>query len=106
MSATIARTISTVKAWAISVEFDENDNPVVTKSEAVEFQSTNPSAVEGMRALKEAGIKCKSKDVRIEVVSEAVYAMTLDDFIEQAKVVERAKGGYIRKSDLADDTAE
>lgn len=106
MSATIARTISTVKAWAISVEFDENDNPVVKKSDVVEFQSTNPSAVEGMRALKEAGIKCKSKGVRIEVVSEAVYAMTLDEFISHAKVVERAKGGYIRKSDLADDTAE
>ena len=106
MSATIARTIHTVRAWAISVEFDENDNPIVQKSDAVEFHSTNPSAVEGMRALKDAGIKCKSKDVRFEIVDSVVRAMTLEKYIENSVVVERAKGGYIRKSDLADDTAE
>lgn len=105
MSATIARTIHIVKAWAISVEFDKDDNPIVTKSDAVEFPSTNPSAVEGMRALRDAGIKCKSKDVRFEIVDSMVRAMTIEKYIENSVVVERAKGGYIRKSDLAD-TAE
>lgn len=103
MSATITRSIVTARAYGLYAVLTEDGNAKVEKTDYVEFLSTNPTQVEGMRALKENGIKVQSKDVRIEVVKEEVYAMTLDKFIECAKVVERAKGGYIRKSDLADD---
>lgn len=102
MSATITRSIITARAYGLRAVLKDDGTAAVERTATVEFCSTNPTPAEGARALRENGIKVQAKDVRIEVVGEQVYAMTLDDFMAHAKVVERAKGGYIRKSDLAE----
>lgn len=107
MSANIARSISTCKAFGLYARLKDDGTAEVVKTDSVEFLTTNPEGKgvkdEGARALRENGIKVVAKDVRIEVVKTEVYAMTMNDFLKYAKVVDRAKGGYIRKSDLADD---
>lgn len=106
MSSNIARSISTCKAFGLYARLKEDGTAEVVKTESVVFLTTNPEGKgvkdEGARALREVGIKVAAKDVRIEVVKTEVYAMTMDEFISHAKVVDRAKGGYIRKSDLVD----
>lgn len=106
MAANITRSISTVKAYALILSLDENGNPTVDKSDAVVFTSTNPTETEAYKALKNAGIKCEKRFVRFEIVETKVYAMTLDEFIAAAHVVERGKGGYIRKSQMTDSAPE
>lgn len=106
MAANITRSISTVKAYALVLSIDETGNPTVAKSDAVTFTSTNPNDTEAYKALKNAGIKCDKKFVRFEIVETRVYAMTLDEFIAAAHIVERGKGGYIRKSQLVDSETE
>lgn len=100
MAANITRSVYTCKAFGLIVSVDVENNATVTPTEKVEFLSTKPTEVEAARALRNAGIKVSRDLVRFEVVSEQVYAMTLDDFIEHATIVERGKGGYVRKSDL------
>lgn len=106
MAANITRSISTVRAFALILSLDENGNPTVDKSDAVVFTSTNPNENEAYKALKNAGIKCDKKFVRFEIVETRVYAMTLDEFIAAAHIVERGKGGYIRKSQMVDSETE
>lgn len=104
MSANIARTVFTVRAYGIYAKLNEDGTASVVKTDSVEFKTTNAEGKglrdEAARALRENGIRVKASDVRTEVLSSCVYAMTMADFIEHAKVVDRAKGGYIKKSDL------
>lgn len=100
MAANITRSVYTCKAFGLIVSVDAKNNATVTPTKKVEFLSTKPTEVEAARALRNAGIKVSRDLVRFEVVSESVYAMTLDDFIAHATMVERGKGGYVRKSDL------
>ena len=104
MSANIARTVFTCKAYGLYARLKDDGTAEVVKTDEVEFLSTNAEGKgvkdEGSRALRENGIRVPAKDVRIEVVKSEVYAMTMVDFIKYAKVVDRAKGGYIKKSDL------
>jgi len=102
MAANITRSISTVRAYALILSLDDNGNPTVDKSDAVVFTSTNPNETEAYKALKNAGVKCEKRFVRFEIVETRVYAMTLDEFIAAAHIVERGKGGYIRKSQMVD----
>ncbi len=102
MAANITRSISTVRAYALILSLDSDGNPTVDRSDAVTFTSTNPNETEGYKALKNAGIKCDKKFVRFEIVETRVYAMTLDEFISSAHIVERGKGGYIRKAQMED----
>lgn len=100
MAANITRSVYTCKAFGLIVSVNADNQATVTPTEKVEFLSTKPTEAEAARALRNAGIKVSRDLVRFEVVSEQVYAMTLDDFIEHATIVERGKGGYVRKSDL------
>lgn len=106
MAANITRSISTVRAFALILSLDSDGNPVVDRSDAVTFTSTNPNETEAYKALKNAGIKCEKRFVRFEIIETRVYAMTLDEFIAAAHIVERGKGGYIRKAQLADSETE
>lgn len=101
MAANITRSIATCNAYALIVDVDADGNVTATPSEKVPFVSTNPSDADAARALRNAGIKADKKFIRFEIVAENVYAMTMDDFIAHATIVERGKGGYVRKSDLA-----
>lgn len=100
MAANITRSVYTCKAFGLIVSVDVENNATVTPTEKVEFLSTKPTEAEAARALRNAGIKVSRDLVRFEIVSESVYAMTLDDFIANATIVERGKGGYVRKSDM------
>lgn len=100
MAANITRSVYTCKAFGLIVSVNADNQATVTPTEKVEFLSTKPTEAEAARALRNAGIKVSRDLVRFEVVSESVYAMTLDDFIAHATVVERGKGGYVRKSDM------
>lgn len=106
MAANITRTIATVKVWGLIFDLDENGNAVVTKTDEVTVTTTNPNDVEAYKVLKANGIKIDKKFVRWEIVSEQVYAMSLDEFIEYAHIVERGKGGYIKKSQMTDSETE
>lgn len=100
MAANITRSVYTCKAFGLIVSVNADNQATVKPTEKVEFLSTKPTEVEAARALRNAGIKVSRDLVRFEIVSEQVYAMTLDDFIEHATIVERGKGGYVRKSDM------
>ena len=104
MSANIARTVFTVRAYGIYAKLNEDGTASVVKTDSVDFLTTNAEGKgvrdEAARALREKGIRVSAKDVRTEVLSSCVYAMTMEQFIANAKVVDRAKGGYIKKSDL------
>jgi hypothetical protein len=100
MAANITRSVYTCKAFGLIVSVDKDNNATVKPTEKVEFLSTKPTEAEAARALRNAGIKVSRDLVRFEIVSESVYAMTLDDFIANATIVERGKGGYVRKSDM------
>lgn len=106
MAANITRTIITSKAYGLVISFNDEGFPTVAKTEEVTFLSTNPTDTEAARALREAGIKVDKKFIRHEIVKTEVYAMTLDEFIAAAHIVERGKGGYIRKSQLVDSEPE
>lgn len=97
MAANVTRTVYTCNAYGLIVAFDADNKPTVTESEKVEFTSTKPNETEAVRALRNAGMRFDKNFVRFEIVSEKVYAMTLDDFIAHATVVERGVGGYVRK---------
>lgn len=109
MSATIARTVSTCKAYGIYAKLNDDGTASVERTASVEFTTTNADGKgardEAARALRENGIRISAKDVRVEVIKSEVYAMTMEDFIKYAKVVDRARGGYIKKSDLNDEEA-
>jgi hypothetical protein len=100
MAANITRSVFTCKAFGLIVSVDAENKATVEPTEKVEFLSTKPTEAEAARALRNAGIKVSRDLVRFKIVSESVYAMTLDDFIAHATVVERGKGGYVRKSDM------
>lgn len=107
MSANIARTVFTVRAYGIYAQLNEDGTASVVKTDSVDFLTTNAEGKgvrdEAARALRENGIRVSAKDVRTEVLKSEVYAMTMEQFIANAKVVDRAKGGYIKKSDLEDE---
>lgn len=104
MANNIARTVFTCKAYGLYARLKDDGTAEVVKTDEVEFLSTNAEGKgvkdEGSRALREVGIRVPAKDVRVEVLKSEVYAMTMEQFIANAKVVDRAKGGYIKKSDL------
>lgn len=100
MAANITRSVYTCDAFGLVVSVDQDNKATVSRTERVSFVSTKPTEAEAARALRNAGIKVSRDRVRFEVVSESVYAMTLDDFISHATIVERGKGGYVRKSEL------
>lgn len=100
MAANITRSVYTCNAFGLIVSVNAENQATVTPTKKVEFLSTKPTEAEAARALRNAGIKVSRDLVRFEIVSESVYAMTLDDFIANATIVERGKGGYVRKSDM------
>ena len=106
MAANITRTISTVKVWGLVFNIDDDGNPTVSKTDEVTFTTTNPNDKEAYKVLKASGITIEPKFVRWEIVKTEVYAMTLDEFIDAAYVVERGAGGYIKKSQMTDSVTE
>lgn len=105
MASNITRTVFSITAFGMYAVLKEDGTASVETTDKVTFlcSTDSPKAVkqEGMRALREVGIKVKASDVRYTIDSETVYAMTLETFLANAKPVTRAAGGYVKASDLA-----
>lgn len=97
---TITRTVVTAVAfcWALDGT-NEDGSPRMVKSGGVEFVSTKPNQLEAFRALKASGVKCRKDFCGFEVAKETVYAMSLDDFMAHAVVVERGENGRVKPED-------
>ena len=103
MAATITRTIITANAYAWKMEgFNDHGLPNMVKVGNVEFKSTNPTKAEAFKVLKGAKVAVSKEFVDFEKVSESIYAMTLDEFVEHAHVVERSRNGRVKDVDEAD----
>lgn len=93
----ITRTFITAKAWAWVVDgVKEDGTPNVSKTAEVEFTSTQPNQLQAFRALKDAGIRVRKDMCQFSVVSETVYACTIDQFLSVAVPVQRDKNGYVK----------
>lgn len=93
----ITRTVIQSKAWAWVVDGVKEDGmPNVTKTAEVEFTSTQPNQLQAFRALKQAGIKVRKDMCQYTIVSETVYACTLEQFLTVAVPVQRDGNGYVR----------
>lgn len=104
MAATITRTIVTARAYAWKMEgFTPDGLPNMIKVGNIEFKSTNPTKAEAYKVLKGAKVAVSKEFVDFEKVSEAVYAMTLEEFTAHARVVERSRNGRLKD---VDDEAE
>lgn len=94
---TITRTFITANAWAWLIDgIREDGSPNVIKSDSVEFVSTVPNQVQAYKALKSAGIKCRKDMAQFDVVSEEVYALSVEDFLRYAVRVERLSNGNVK----------
>lgn len=95
--ARITRTVIKANAWAWVVDGVKDDGtPNVTKTAEVEFTSTQPNQLQAFRALKGAGIKVRKDMCQYTIVSETVYACTLEQFMSVAVPVKRDENGYVR----------
>ena len=93
---TITRTVVTANAFCWVLDgTNEDGSPRMVKSGGVEFVSTKPNQLEAFRALKASGVKCRKDFCGFDIVSETVYAMSLDDFMAHAVVVERGQNGRV-----------
>lgn len=97
-SGKITRTVVTANAWYWKFDGQNPDgSPHMTKDGSVEFISTSPNQVEAFRALKGAGIKCRKDFCGFDIVSEDVYSMDFDTFLEHAVKVERLANGRVKE---------
>lgn len=97
MAATITRTIVTARAYAWKMEgFTPEGVPNMTKVGNIEFKSTNPTKAEAFKVLRGAKVAASKEFVDFEKVGEAIYAMTLDEFVANAHVVERSRNGRVK----------
>lgn len=89
MAQMFTRTITTFKATAYSIKWVEG-KPEADELGSAVFVATNASKTEARAALKAAGVTCpRGTEVRIDKVDEVVYGMSVDEFMQHAKPVER-----------------
>ena len=89
MAQMFTRTITTFKASAYTIEW-EGETPKAKLLGSAEFVGSNASKTDARAALKAAGVECKrGTEVRIEEVEQVVYGMSVEEFMQHAKPVER-----------------
>lgn len=89
MAQMFTRTITTFRASAYAIEWD-GDVPKAKLLGTAEFVGSNASKTDARAALKAAGVECKrGTEVRIETVEEVVYGMSVEEFMQHARPVER-----------------
>ena len=83
------RTITTFKATAYAIEW-QGETPVAKQLGSAEFVGSNASKTDARAALKAAGINCpRGTEVRIEEVEQVVYGMSVEEFMQHARPIER-----------------
>lgn len=89
MAQMFTRTITTFKATAYAIEWD-GDTPKAKQLGSTEFVGSNATKTDARAALKAAGISCpRGTEIRVEEVESVVYGMSVDEFMQHAKPVER-----------------
>lgn len=92
----ITRTFFTVRAKGFRIDRMDGITPIMSEV-SCEFITTNPKDTrEPYRLLKEIDKKVIKETISVEVVSEDVYGMSLQDFYNLAEPVERAANGRIK----------
>ena len=90
MAQMFTRTITTYKATAYAIKW-VNGKPEADELGSAVFVATNASKTEARAALKAAGVKCpRGTEVRIDELEAVVYGMSVDEFMQHARPVERA----------------
>lgn len=83
------RTITTYKATAYAIKWVEG-KPEADELGSAEFVGSNANKTDARAALKAAGVPCKrGTEIRIEEVESTVYGMSVEEFMQHAKPVER-----------------
>lgn len=90
MATMFTRTITTYEATAYSIKWVDG-KPEADELGKARFVSSNATRTEARSALKAAGVDCKrGTEIRIEEVEAVVYGMSVEEFMQHAKPVERA----------------
>lgn len=88
MAAQITRTVTTWNAKAYKVAW-KNGKPEAALIGECDYQGSD-SKTEARAALKAAGVDCpRGTEVLVEKVSETLYAMDVQTFMEYAHPIER-----------------
>lgn len=89
MAQMFTRTITTYKASAYAIEW-EGETPRAKLLGQAEWVASNASKTDARAALKAAGVNCpRGTEVRIEELEYVVYGMSVEEFMQHAKPVER-----------------
>ena len=83
------RTITTFRASAYTIEW-EGETPKAKLLGQAEWVASNASKTDARAALKAAGVNCpRGTEVRIEEVEQVVYGMSVEEFMQHARSIER-----------------
>lgn len=89
MAQMFTRTITTFKATAYSIKWVDG-KPEADELGSATFAATHASKTEARAALKAAGVTCpRGTEVRIDKLEEVVYGMTVEQFMQHARPVQR-----------------
>lgn len=90
MAQMFTRTITTYKATAYAIKWVDGKPQADKKGEAV-FAASNATRTDARAALKAAGVACpRGTEIVIDEVESVVYGMSVEEFMQHAKPVERA----------------
>ena len=90
MATMFTRTITTYKATAFAIKWVDG-KPEADELGSAPFVSSNATRTEARAALKAAGVPCKrGTEIRIDEVESVVYGMSVEEFMQHARPVERA----------------
>ena len=91
MAQMFTRTITTFKATAYAIEWDGNTPMAKSLGKAV-FVGSNATKTDARAALKAAGIACpRGTEIRLEELESVVYGMSVEEFMQHARPIERTK---------------
>ena len=91
MAQMFTRTITEYKATAYAIKWVDG-KPEADELGSATFVGAHVSKTEARAALKAAGVECKrGTEVRIEEVGATVYGMSVEEFMQYARPIERTK---------------
>ena len=89
MSNLFTRTITTYKATAYAIKWVDG-KPEADVLGSAEFVASNATKTDARAALKAAGVNVKrGTEITIEEVGSVLYGMTVEQFMQYAKPIER-----------------
>lgn len=91
MAQMFTRTITEYKATAYAIKWADGQ-PVADELGSATFVAAHASKTDARNALKAAGVAVKrGMEIRIEEVGTTVYGMSVEEFMQYARPIERVK---------------